>query len=63
MKADINGIAYEINETLCHELSHAFLNETQIEIKETFSEENLCEFIGMYSKKICEIADKYFKEE
>jgi hypothetical protein len=47
--------------TLCHELSHAFLVETQLEEKESFSEENLCEFVGMYGKKICAIADEYFK--
>jgi Zn-dependent peptidase ImmA (M78 family) len=101
MKADINGISYEIKEiepthsmllvgdrrcagtchyhhqeiylsdaskhdskyvTLCHELAHAFLAETQLEEKESFTEENLCEFVGMYGKKICDIADKYFKE-
>lgn len=48
--------------TLCHELSHAFLAETQLENKENFTEENLCEFVGIYGKKICEIADNYFKE-
>lgn len=101
MKADINGIQYEINEvepmhsmlladgkrcvgtchyhhqeiylsnslkqdtkhsTLCHELGHAFLMETQLDKKsENFSEEELCDFVGMYGKKICDIADKYFK--
>ena len=48
--------------TLCHELAHAFLAETQIDCKENFTEEMLCEFVGMYSKRICDIADEYFKE-
>lgn len=48
--------------TLCHELAHAFLQETQIEAKEDYTEENLCEFVGIYAKKICDIADKYFRE-
>lgn len=49
---------------LCHELSHAFLFETQLDKKsENFSEEELCDFMGMYGKSIMQIADKYFGKE
>lgn len=48
--------------TLRHELTHAFLAETQIESRDKFNEEMLCEFVAMYGKKICDIADKYFAE-
>lgn len=47
---------------LCHELSHAFLYETQIQNAETFDEEMLCEFVGIYGKKIVQIADNYFDD-
>ena len=37
---------------LKHELTHIFLYETQIELKETYSEENLCELVALYSDDI-----------
>ena len=50
--------------TLCHELGHAFLMETQLDKKsENFSEEELCDFMGMYGKSIMNIANQYFGKE
>lgn len=45
-----------------HELSHAFLYQTQIKNHNKFDEEMLCEFMGIYAKDIVSIADEYFKE-
>lgn len=46
-------------QTLRHELTHAFINGFFIDKKETYSEEELAEFVALYSAKICEITDKY----
>lgn len=45
-----------------HELTHAWLESTQIEIKEAYTEENLCEFMGLYGDVIHFTANSYFKE-
>ena len=37
---------------LAHELSHAFLYETQVELKERYTEEDLCEFIAKFGDRI-----------
>ena len=51
-------------EVLLHELAHAFLYATQISyVQEQFDEENVCEFVSLYSKKINSIANDYFKKE
>lgn len=42
--------------TVRHEIAHAFLHDTQISGKESFDEEALCEFVGIYGDIICEIA-------
>ena len=44
---------------LRHELTHAFMSETQISDKDTFDEEELCEFVGLYGQRISEIAERY----
>lgn len=49
--------------TLCHELAHAFNYETQVQEIENFSEEMLCNFVGVYGRKIILIAEEYFAEE
>ena len=52
-------------QTLRHELTHAFLRETQIINQEddfSFSEEMMCEFVAKYGGKIEEIIKKYFNE-
>ena len=37
---------------LRHEMSHAVIYETQIELKEVYSEECLCEMVAMYGEFI-----------
>ena len=54
-----------IEETVRHELTHAFLYQTQILSQEkdfAYSEEMLCEFVGKYGKAIEKIAERYLKE-
>ncbi len=47
--------------TLLHELSHAFLHEHLLKEQETYTEEELCEFVSRYATQIVEIANKYDK--
>lgn len=49
--------------TLLHELVHAVLFSTQVEVKKKYTEENLCDFIGMYGDLIHNTADLYFKQQ
>lgn len=44
-------------QTLIHELAHAFLYDTQIEIKDEYTEENLCDFMAMYADDIIAAVD------
>lgn len=37
-----------------HELSHAFLYETQVDLKEHYTEEDLCEFMAKFGPVIIE---------
>lgn len=46
---------------LRHELTHAFLHETQIQQKDEYTEEELCDFVGIYGEQIQKIVDGYFK--
>ena len=39
------------------------MSETQISDKDTFDEEELCEFAGLYGYEIAFIADKYMLTE
>lgn len=50
-------------QTLAHELTHAFLFQTQIDEKDKYSEEFVCEFLARYAFQILEIVDKYFTSE
>ncbi len=48
-------------EVLIHELSHAIISCTQANYEaETFNEETLCEFVGLYATEIIRICDEYF---
>lgn len=52
-------------QTLRHELTHAFIHETQVISQEkdfSFTEEMLCEFVGKYGNEIENIANKYFNK-
>lgn len=55
-----------LEETIRHELTHAFIYQTQILNQEEdfkYSQEMLCEFVGKYGKEIERIAERYLKEE
>lgn len=47
-------------QTLRHELTHAFLSSYLLKTKETYDEEELCEFVAIYSNEINKITEKYF---
>jgi predicted SprT family Zn-dependent metalloprotease len=49
----------KVFQVLCHELSHAYLYETQLDIGVKYNEEMLCEFIGLYGKPIVDTALAY----
>ena len=40
---------------LLHELSHAFIYETQIELKQSYTEEDLCEFMAKLGPAIMSV--------
>lgn len=48
---------------LIHELSHAHLLDCLIKSTNKYDEEELCEFVAIYSQRILEIANEYFKGE
>lgn len=49
--------------TLRHELAHVFLYETQIQSKDEYTEEEMCEFMGIYGDTIVNIANECMKIE
>lgn len=51
-----------IKRVLLHELTHAVIYETQSFYKESYSEEDMCEFISRYSLYINKIFRKAIKE-
>lgn len=54
---DKDLIPEEKRRTLIHELSHAVLYSTQLSVDESFSEEQLCEFMGLYADKIADVSN------
>lgn len=73
-----NGVAYfdshkiyinkdippdEKRSTVIHEIVHAVLYSTQIGDKKKYTEENLCDFIGLYGDLIHNTANLYFKQQ
>lgn len=48
----------DIDEVLIHELTHALLSETQIKDSHKYSEEDVCELMGMYARVVVDLADK-----
>ena len=48
-------------QTLKHELAHAFLYCYTLDKKDTFNEEELCEFVAMYSDAINDFAKEYME--
>ena len=49
---DRNVPREDIKHILKHELTHIYLYKTQLYVKETFSEEDICEFVAIYGSKI-----------
>ena len=47
---------------LRHELTHAFLYCYLLEKKKSYDEEEVCEFVALYSKQINDIVLDYIKE-
>ncbi|MBQ8830837.1 MAG: hypothetical protein IJ017_04515 [Oscillospiraceae bacterium] len=43
--------------TIRHELAHAFLNCTQIRAPESFSEEEICEFVALHGGQVMRLAE------
>ena len=51
-----------LDEVLLHELTHAMLFETQIKPTRKFDEEDVCETVGMYGRRIIGLADKVYRK-
>lgn len=45
-----------------HELAHAFIGVTQANNPKEWTEEAMCDFIGIYGKQISEIGDVIYNE-
>ena len=52
---------YTAPTVILHELSHAFLASTQVSVPESFSEEQVCNFVADYSKQILEMASSVYQ--
>jgi len=50
-------------EALTHELAHAFISSYLLDLKDEFTEEELCHFVAKYSPQINKLADEYFKDK
>lgn len=46
-----------LRRTLIHELTHAVLYMSQLEVSETFTEEQICNFVAIYGKMVVNTAD------
>lgn len=60
---DKNLEATDKKQVLLHELAHAILYDTQLELKDEYSEENLCEFIALYGETILQTAEGYLMSQ
>lgn len=47
---------------LGHELTHAFMYDTQITCIPPYEEEDICEFVALYNQKIYKIVKKVLRE-
>ena len=50
----------KLYQTLIHELTHAFIYCYLLKMNCKFDEEELCEFVAIYGKKIINMATDYF---
>lgn len=49
--------------TLQHELAHAFMDAYVPMPKDEYTEEDMCEFVGLYAKEISDIALEYMQSK
>ena len=49
-------------QVLRHELTHAFLNAFLLDRKESYTEEELAEFVALYGQQVCDYANQYMKD-
>ena len=49
-------------QTIRHEITHAFMDSTQIREPETYTEEDVCEFVAKYGPMVLRMSDDIFKE-
>lgn len=47
---------------LVHELTHAWIWTTQAIMPETYTEEQICDFVAMYARDIVKMAESIIKE-
>ena len=47
---------------LAHELGHAYLYETQVELKEHYTEEDMCEFLAKFGERIVKEVDRILSD-
>ena len=52
----------DLGKVIRHELTHAVLYETQIELKEHYTEEDVCEFMAKYGEIVNTICEDLLKE-
>ena len=51
-----------LKRTLAHELVHALIESSQIVKSESYTEEDLCEFMAIYAKPLHEFVDSLFNK-
>lgn len=55
-------IGNRLNKVLLHELSHIYIYETQIEMKEFYDEEMLCDFMAKFGNQITDKAKRIMSD-
>ena len=57
-----NSLPYtRMKQTLSHELTHAYLHSYMIEMKQSYNNEDICEFVAMYSQHILDDCRKFME--
>ena len=51
-----------IKHCLIHEITHSYIYETQIQLKEPYSEEDLCELMAIYAEDIIKQTNTIIKK-
>lgn len=50
-----------MKQTLSHELTHAYLISYMLDLKENYSEDEICEFVALYSQHILDDCRKFME--